>query len=476
MSTNITDKEKKILIILGIFVLIFVYFYFFLMPKVKNMNKLKEEITVYNNEYEINKEYMNRVKNIDTELKILYQKQKNLWEVLPPYINYDELLLILKDSSVKSGLKINDFQFETILGFNSTPKDENLGEIPAESENSINDENKNDENKNEDEKTGGPEEEESKSEKKEETIIKDNKLVKAMEFFGIGSLIDLDGEENSILDEGDGFYLPIRINSSGTYDELKKFIKIVKSKKNKMEFADIFIENTLEDNLNFNLKLHVFGIKDSSAEDFSFLHGEEINEININKDKDIFSLVDGINKDTMDNVDKDNAESDLITYTELEKDILSEIGKYDFLINLLPFGNNMAPPTITIVGKNIISGEGIDLIPTIYGDGNKNIFVDFELIEKNGKHFVKYRTEQDSFPEQTYTEMVEFKPSGDDIVLVVNSINRKFKGDNSGMNFNVINSTKNKFIVKVINDDKDKSRIEAGQISGDVKFEFIKNE
>jgi type IV pilus assembly protein PilO len=445
MNTNISAKEKKILIFLGVFVLIFLYFYIFLIPRIRVINKLKEEISTYNNEYEVNKEYMNRIKNIDSELKILYQKQKNLWKTLPPYINYDEVLLIIKDSSEKSNLEISDIQFDA--------------PIPIKSEEEIVEENQINEN---------AEEDGSNVEKEEANgVLDDNKLKSAMEFFGISDLTDIGVEES--INEGDGFYVPLRINLTGSYSNLKEFIKIVKEKQNKMEFANVNIDNTMEDILNFNLKLYIYGIKDSSVDEYSLITDEEKLEINNNDSSNIFSLIEGVDKESVDNYEEGlNSEDE-----QIESSDISKIGNYDFSIRLLPFGNNMAPPTITITGKNILSDNIEDsLIPTIYGDGNKNVQVDFEFIKKSDKYYVKYRTEQDSFPELTYTNMAEFVPIKDNIILLIDSTNRKYKNDEAGIILNISNSSDMDVNVKIINDDKENPRFNSGNNSGNVNFEF----
>ena len=140
MTTSISDKEKKVLIFLGIFVLIFFYGYFFFKPKYAEIKDLKAKISEYKEIYEINLQYKEGVRDIDSDLKILKEKQKNIWEILPPYMNYDEVILIIKDAASKSKVSVSnmEFQKEKLLVDESKEKevpDENTEETSEETTN-----------------------------------------------------------------------------------------------------------------------------------------------------------------------------------------------------------------------------------------------------------------------------------------------------------------------------------------------------
>ena len=181
MSPNISEKEKKVLIILGIFVIIFIYFYIFFIPNSKKISELEKSIENFDNEVKLNQEYMRRVENLDSELKILYEKQNNLWTVLPPVINYDEVFVLIKDTAEKSNFGIVDMQFETVSALEKKKVDE-------------------------------VKDSESKEEAKDGDLAEnkklnvDNQLVKAMELFGLNGF-DNNGEDESVINENEGYYL-----------------------------------------------------------------------------------------------------------------------------------------------------------------------------------------------------------------------------------------------------------------------------
>ena len=112
------------------------------------------------------------------------------------------------------------------------------------------------------------------------------------------------------------------------------------------------------------------------------------------------------------------------------------------------------------------------IIPIIYGDKEFSN-VDIKVEEKNGKYYTSFKTEQDIFPGVGVAEAAEFKPLGNEIMMIVDSMKRQFDGDNSGVNLNIKNNTKKVFVVEIINDDTSKPRIKTND-SKNVKYKFTK--
>lgn len=134
--------------------------------------------------------------------------------------------------------------------------------------------------------------------------------------------------------------------------------------------------------------------------------------------------------------------------------------KNDFLINLYPVIAD--PPTVVISRDGDKTGK-----TAVFADNNEFENVEIEFIQKDNRYYYHYTTQRQSYPAD-YGEMVEFKPAGDSIRMLVVSYPRSSDDDKSGAAVSVLNKTNLKTAVSVINDDQEFPRFKAVKLFGDV--------
>lgn len=103
----------------------------------------------------------------------------------------------------------------------------------------------------------------------------------------------------------------------------------------------------------------------------------------------------------------------------------------------------------------------------VYADNPAVENVEFEVVQQGEKYYYHYRTQKDSYPEQ-FNQLVEFKPNGTNIVLEIFSTPRNDNEDRSGASITLVNKTRLKLVVKVINDDSKNPRVKFASKSGDI--------
>ncbi len=117
---SFSAKDKKILIFLGVFIASVLLWKLFLDPQFKLILKLKSELKTVKNEYISNIAYGEKLKGVDSELKIINQRLKDLRTKYPPVMNYDEVFIIIKNMAKSSGLSINSLNFSSITQLSSS--------------------------------------------------------------------------------------------------------------------------------------------------------------------------------------------------------------------------------------------------------------------------------------------------------------------------------------------------------------------
>lgn len=103
----------------------------------------------------------------------------------------------------------------------------------------------------------------------------------------------------------------------------------------------------------------------------------------------------------------------------------------------------------------------------IYADNPEFENVEFELSQEGETYYYRYKTSKESYP-KNYAEKVAFKPSGSTITLDLYSSARGGSADTSGANITLLNKTKLKLVVKVIEDDPKNPRAKFVKKSGDI--------
>lgn len=436
---NFSAKERKILLFLAIIALPVLYFYLFYRPQTNAMKTLKEEIRKYSDNYVVNQAAQKAVEGKDSDIKVIRERLKDLRTIFPPVLNYDEILIFIRDISKNAGLSIENISFNRINAAGKGKSDDTVAG-------------------NKDNAAANP------------SDIKDIELKQAFDALGMGSTDAKDTEKeitkDVVIEYGKGYVLSLKISAKCNYSQLKNFLNSLKSKKNKMTVTDIQMDNVENGMVKAGISLDFYGIMDNSTSKYTLLQDGAWVPLDSGKKGDIFKPYDSY----FASLNNENKSKSNVQGTDW---LQNELNSSDFSMGVLPYGGNMTPPTVTLVAKRMVSDPKSLLIPIIYGDSKGEENVELYIEEKEGKFYCKFKTDHEAFPDQGYSQTLEFKPAGKEIKLLINSTLRKFKQDESGVILNIINRTSKELTVKVVNEDKEKPRVKINFTGSNVKAIYM---
>lgn len=458
---KLTQRDKKLLILLGVVVFTVVFLKFLLLPKFGSINQLKTDIATLNDSYAVNIAYMAKVKRIDGDIKILSKKLGDLREVYPPNIESDELLVLMNNLTSEAGLEVNSISFGAIGGIG-----ENKADSKSESKDTAT--NKAD-----------------SSDKKDDSIPKN----------GDGSTLDkgissdiknyfyfwgLKSKKSNVVDEpvkdGNSYSVSVKLEAIGSNEGIKAFFDKLSKLKNKAICKAVSISSGVnvddtdknKKNLKLSAEIVFYGIMDRGAGDYYMLEDGKWAPTPADGKKDIFKFYKGFNLLGQTEFTK-NTDTDKIDKTGADKakSKLDEInpGTYDFSLVASHFGGGLAP-SVSINCKNPSLPE--NSYSVVYGDNKGTENAEIFIEQKNGKYYCKFKTDHESYPDKQYSRTMEFLPVGEDLKLVIISSERQDENDNAGVKLNIINNSDKQLVYKIYMDDPSLPRVEIGKTVGKV--------
>ncbi|MCR4434247.1 MAG: hypothetical protein QHH06_02040 [Clostridiales bacterium] len=446
---KLTTREIRLMALLGVLLLLAAYVNLFLKPQLAAISKLREEISKDRDSYNLNLSVKEKVKNMGTDVKILMQKLKDLRTVFPPVVNYDEILLVVRDQAKRAGLQIESLNFtDAVEAGSAASSNKNNEAVAAGKQNGT--------------ASGNVQ-------------ITDDSLKKALANLGMGDGNSLDGSKTgqgkALIPDGKGYSVSIKVNAKGTNSQVKAFINNILGLKNKMAFKDVQISNSGGGQLTANMTLEMYGIMDRNAEEYTMLYDSSLAPPAPEGKENVFSPFEGF----VGQISSPGGSGDAVSREETDTGkplSLEELQAYDFSLGALPYGESLAPPSVSITAKHLAAGDGTFRIPIIYGDSKGEEKAEIYVEEKDGRFYCKYKTGNEAFPDPAYKQLAEFKPAGDEIQMIVNSTPRKFNEDKNSVSIGIINKTSKAFIVRVVDEDKSQPRVKIDKTEGDVKVEY----
>ncbi|WP_010252570.1 hypothetical protein [Acetivibrio cellulolyticus] len=452
---KISLNDKRVFIILGFLGLAVIYYNFFYLNQQKDIKEYIKNIEYYEENSKGSDGAALRVAGIDTELKIFNEKMKILRSMFPPEITQENVLILIKKFSEESGFIINNIAFsevKAVSGDTATSASSNTASSTVAESNT-------DTKSKADDKSEASAGSETNTQstgiittQAASVVLNDKRFISALDSLGIayGQTIEASSARVSIPD-GKGFSLGISISGTSSNKQLKDFLNKMKNFKNTISINNVQINSNSEDELLVNMEIEFFGIADKKAalqEDFFDVKWTPLDPGGKN---DIFKPYEGYmapgDKSATTNVnDKNEAQN-----------IEEQLEGYDFSMRVLSFGADMAPPTVSFVGKSVLSNEST--MPIVYGDNRDNENVDIYLETKDGKFYCKFKTDHEAFPEMTYVNLAQFKPSGNEIKMLIDSSKRVSTNDNAGVTITVTNKTQKNMVIDVVNDDDNRPRV-----------------
>ncbi|WP_031342344.1 hypothetical protein [Ruminiclostridium papyrosolvens] len=454
---KLTQRDKKLLIVLGVVIFTVVFLKFLLLPKLGSISQLKTDIATLNDSYAVNMAHKAKVKRIDGDIKILSKKLGDLREIYPPSIDSDELLVLMKNLTSEAGLEVKSISFGTLGGMDGS-KSESKDTTQKEA---------------------------STSEVKGNNILENGDGSK----LGNGILSDirnyfylwgLKSKKSSADDEavpdGKSYAVSVKLEATGSNEDIKAYFDKLSKLKNKAICKAVSISpgqnsgqnDEDEKNLKLSAEIVFYGIMDKGAGDYYILEDGKWAPIPANGKKDIFKSYNGFNPlgqpgftQNADITDTKNSVEDK------EKGQLDEIipGTYDFSLVAAHFGGGLAP-SVSINCKNPALPE--NSYSVVYGDNKGTENAEIFIEQKNGKYYCKFKTDHESYPDKQYSQTMEFVPVGEDLKLVIISSERRDENDNAGVKLNIINNSDKQLVYKIYMDDPSLPRVEIGKTVGKV--------
>ncbi len=462
---KLTQRDKKLLIVLGIVVFAVGFLKFLLLPKLNSIDQLKTDISKLNDSYAMNMANKAKAKRIDGDIKILSKKLGDLREIYPPSIDSDELLVLMKKLTSEAGLELKSISFGSIGRIDG-------GKADAKADS-------NSESKDTATKEAGTLDTKGDNipENGDGSKLGDGILSDIRNYFYI---LGLKSNKSSVGDEavpdGKSYGISVKLEATGSNEEIKAYFDKLSKLKNKAICKAVSIspgQNAGQNdkdkkNLKLSAEIVFYGIMDKGAGDYYMLEDGKWAPIPANGKKDIFKSYKGFNplglpgftqNTDIDEIEKSSEDKDK---SQLDKIIP---GTYDFSLVASHFGGGLAP-SVSINCKNPALPE--NSYSVVYGDNkgieNAEIFIE----QKNGKYYCKFKTDHESYPDKQYSRTMEFVPVGEDLKLVVISSEREDESDKAGIKLNIINNSDKQLFYQIYMDDPSLPRVEIAKTVGKV--------
>jgi type IV pilus assembly protein PilO len=458
---KITERDKKLLIALGVVVFVVVFLKFLLLPRLNSISMLKAEIQSLNDSYAVNMNFKAKVQNLDSDIKILSKKLEDLREIYPPSMNSDELLLVLKGITEKSELQVKSIAFET-----PSPIGAQSGEAKkTENENGLQVQGKSESS------SGGQESKNSQG-----AGVSNGMLNDILNYFYLWGLKSRGQslEEANIAD-GKGFSVSVKLEAMGSNEQVKTFLEQIAKLKNKAYCETSSIskqtaesDNNSKQNLKLSVQIVFYGIMDKGAGEYYLLKNGKWVPKPAEGKENIFESYGGFSAMSQENgsetvSDTDNTGIGDGNNTEEDETILDT---YDFSVVAAHFGDGLAP-SVSIRCANPASPVAFSN-PVVYGDSTNTENAEIFIEEKGGKYFCKFKTDHESYPDRQYSQTMEFVPSGKELKLEILSSERTDENDAAGLKLNIINNTDKDLVYEILKEDPESPRVQIGKTVGTV--------
>lgn len=405
---KISKREKYLLGILGTLIIIFAYYQFIYTKQVEKLNEKRAEKSSVEEKYN---KVLNAIKSLEEkeeEVKTLKISAIEKSKVLYPIIVQEKIIIeidkLLNDSGLTGNIAFSPIEVAEVEELKSEEiikEESSLKEFVNEYEGNSNTSSEKDGSSS----TEGSNNSEVNSETNNTTI---------------------EGEKAT------SEQLKVAINFSGSYENLKNFIKSIEDYERKIVITNINITAKSQEELTGVLSLEFHGVPKLAGEDEEYLKWT----LNNVYGKDVLFSSGSASGAYANTIEEQSTEKDSNDFVMMLKSSLSEL------------------PTVTL-GK-----AKDDLTESyIYSDNEKIEDVEITFEEADGKTYFKYKTSSSYYPKENTSVGKEFTPKTSDIVLEILSEKRSGTSDNSGINLSVINNTSKKVEIIIKNDDTSNPRV-----------------
>lgn len=460
---KMTERDKKLLIGLGIFIFVVVFVRFLFLPKISSIKAINEELTTLNSTYAVNAAYKSKAENIDSDIKILSAKLTNLRSVYPPKLDISELVITIKNISKDSKLEFKSISFED---YKAVGNEENSGSTTENSTEAANEAGGQETAVAADGSNGQPD---SQS---EANSAASSKIKNYFYLWGLESQVTSNKDDIEVPD-GKPYSVSVKVEAEGTNEQIKDFLTNLKKLGTKAYCNSVSISGAAsgksedtDGKLKLSATITFYGIMDRAVAGHYLLPDGKWSPIAPAENKtNLFKEYSGF-----DALSTDSADTSYATENGTKSDDEnSELAKYDFYVVAAAFGGGLAPSVS--VGCESPAAKTSYSLPVVYGDSkgieNAEIFIE----KKAGKYYCKFKTDHEAYPDHEYSQTFEFIPVGKDLRLVILSSKRYGEDDKAGVNLNIINNTDKTLSYLIKYDDEKSPRVKIGKTTGSVRNE-----
>jgi type IV pilus assembly protein PilO len=486
---NMTARDKKLLTGLGIFIALVLFGRFIIYPKLDRIAALKSDIAGLNNNYATNMIYKAKAGNIDSNIKILSVKLKDLRTAYPPKITISELIMEVKNLSTQAKLDVKSLDFQP---YKAVSFSENKGN--ASGQNQTNTANGAD-SKSGAQPAAAPD---SGNSGQQQGAGADNITnPKILNYFYMWGLKGANKNDKNDTDEaainipdGKGYSVSVKIEAEGTNEQIKAFFAglekldvkaycktaSISKAANAKAAGDIAraAVNTVSDDKKLKLSAEIafYGIMDKAAGGYYLLQDGKWNPIASARDKqDLFSQYSGYEEiSTQASTGSDSGKPSTSNVgTVGSDDKKSEEVKSDFYVVASAFGGGYAPSVS--IGCNNPNRDEVLSMPVVYGDNKGIENAEIYIEKRDGRFYCKFKTDHESYPDDKYSKTFEFLPEGKELKIDILSSTRSAEEDKAGVNLNIINKTDLDLTYQIKFDDEKSPRVKIGKTVGSVRYE-----
>ncbi|MBZ9636287.1 hypothetical protein [Clostridium sp. FP1] len=428
---KVTRREQMLLGVLLIMLLGYGFYKFIYTKQNQKITELKISRDTYSQKWEQVKAKIASKDKKNEEYKILNAKIFSKTDMLFPSIEQEKIIMVLDKMIKDSNLQADVLGFSEVSSGN---RQESTGKTEATSA-KAGDKNKNTVNELDKLVSGfnGTNKKDVNSEKTKDSKVEpnttntDKAITKADNSKSIGA-----------------YKMQVTLNFKGTYDELIGFIKQVEKYEKKIIVSNINIAAGEGSGVSGNLILEFYGVpKINGNDNFKWDYKEPSG-----KGNPFVGLSSSL-----------QVNNEIITKKEENKEAKNEI-KSDFVMSTKPITSDL--PTVRIGKAKDESRQSY-----IYADNEGIEPVEFYFTKTGNKYFYKYKTSIETYPKEI-SNSIEFVPNGEKVILEIFSQKRGMGSDLSGANIKIINNTDKGVVVNILDDDKNKPRVNILKEKGDI--------
>ncbi|MCB2355921.1 hypothetical protein [Clostridium estertheticum] len=415
---KVTKREQVLIGVLLIVLLCYGFYNFVFLKQNQKITELKASKDSYSQKWELAKAKITSENERKEQYKNLNSKIFNATSMLFPSIEQEKIIVVLDKMIKDSNLKAD------VLAFSEVSSGNNL----VDTTKTVNNEDKSKNTTNELDKLVNDFNGTSKN-KTSSTASKktnDSKIIGA-------------------------YKMEVTLKFKGVYDELIKFIEQVEDYDKKIIINSINVTGAEGSEVSGTIILDFYGVpKLNNNDDFKWDYKKP------NGSENPFfqsPTTSPINNDTTTNQNQ-------TAVTQVQTAAETDDSKSDFVLYAKPKTPDLHTVTIE-------KGKDESKLSYIYVDNAGVELVEFYFTKVGTKYFYKYKTSKGTYPKD-FSKPIEFVPTGKNIALNIFSQKRGLGLDLSGANIKITNDTDKKVYVDILDDDKNKPRVNIIKEKGDI--------